>query len=1022
MLPSTGLFKTIICPFYHGGEGVSCLRPYCHFKHVRKDDPTTDSTKPPEYTASSKQPKLLTLTEPAQKKKKLEYTPNEPGINVKKKSSSASKVIIESNAPVYVPSESLQTTAADIANIDLNDCDEELEELSGIIDDQLDEDAIPDAKEDKLNVEAKESPKQADETNLVVIKTEPVEAINIKVEPEDEVKIKIEKEEEEDKSDEQIVVKEVPKVNNDRSHRENGTSSSSSRHKHKKSSKERESSKKHTSSSSSKERRCSKDKPEKNKKEHDKKEHDEIRSAKDKTTEKDKKTSEKKEHTKKPSSTSNGHRHSSSSSSHHKHKSSSSTTPSTEKDRSKKISNHHSSSLSTSTSKKHHSSTSKPKDTLTKLTEAPAIEQSSASSATPINDHFDDLGLENLEQLFPTSEEDIRKECEMIYDQVEQQFASMHKSGSPEPPIPSKRKVSLDEEDEEKYPGLLQQKKRVARENSMNMKPLIQVAPRKPSHMQNAMKSVYNRQEQVRKMQEEKAAAIKEAEEKVREANEALRKIQEKELTPIIPKSYLQPSKPTGRTIAPVANILALERARKKVEELKAERMRAFTPSQTAPKATGRVAHISTNATKVVPPKPPVLEASSTKISYNIRMQYYEIMVKHCSAIYPNTADAWDRAQSEELAVFKKCSTPVIYKNSAMLTINKLRKESIEAGNKAPDNNKVVSHEVILAGKLAKSTSWSVAKKIKESSLSGEPFDRLPGDKAYDMIYELRLTEEQLVSNGYPRPGLLNGSAIISNTRTQIRRHNENERYCRRCSKVFDLSMYDSPAVDECNYHPKSTGYRRGFADNQHRCCQQPAGTPGCSYANYHVSEEINVDSLKGYVTTIDKGEDFVSTKKDIYALDCEMCYTTHGIELTRVTVVDINARTVYDALVKPDNKIVDYNTIYSGITENMMANETRTLRDVQGILLSMFHSKTVLIGHSLESDLKALKLIHSVVVDTSVLYPHKMGPPKKRALKTLCIENLKRIIQEDEAGHDSAEDAEVCIQLVKFYLRNRIS
>ena len=61
-----------------------------------------------------------------------------------------------------------------------------------------------------------------------------------------------------------------------------------------------------------------------------------------------------------------------------------------------------------------------------------------------------------------------------------------------------------------------------------------------------------------------------------------------------------------------------------------------------------------------------------------------------------------------------------------------------------------------------------------------------------------------------------------------------------------------------------------------------------------------------------------------------------------------------------------------------------------------MFHSRTILIGHSLESDLKALKLIHGVVVDTSILFPHKMGPPKKRALKTLCIENLKRIIQED--------------------------
>lgn len=86
----------------------------------------------------------------------------------------------------------------------------------------------------------------------------------------------------------------------------------------------------------------------------------------------------------------------------------------------------------------------------------------------------------------------------------------------------------------------------------------------------------------------------------------------------------------------------------------------------------------------------------------------------------------------------------------------------------------------------------------------------------------------------------------------------------------------------------------------------------------------------------------------------------------------------------------------YSGISEESLKNVTRTIRDVQAVLLSMFHSKTILIGHSLDSDFKALKLVHDVVVDTSVLYPHKMGLPKKRALKTLCIENLKRIIQEN--------------------------
>ena len=52
-------------------------------------------------------------------------------------------------------------------------------------------------------------------------------------------------------------------------------------------------------------------------------------------------------------------------------------------------------------------------------------------------------------------------------------------------------------------------------------------------------------------------------------------------------------------------------------------------------------------------------------------------------------------------------------------------------------------------------------------------------------------------------------------------------------------------------------------------------------------------------------------SKETCFALDCEMCYTTRGIELTRITVVDDDGNTTYETFVKPDNKIIDYNTKY---------------------------------------------------------------------------------------------------------------
>ncbi|XP_032308415.1 uncharacterized protein LOC6503884 isoform X2 [Drosophila ananassae] len=256
---------------------------------------------------------------------------------------------------------------------------------------------------------------------------------------------------------------------------------------------------------------------------------------------------------------------------------------------------------------------------------------------------------------------------------------------------------------------------------------------------------------------------------------------------------------------------------------------------------------------------------------------------------------------------------------------------------------------------------------------------------------------------------------------------------CARCKRHFlvDELTGEYLTCEECHYHSgKFQRYFDGVSMGRWSCCHATdESSPGCCHSERHVWTGSVVGVNGPY-------HDFVRTQPRrrmgqdhdlpaVYALDCEMSYTGRGLDVTKVSLVALNGQLVYEHFVRPECDIIDYNTRYSGITERDLrtGGGAKSLADVQRDLLELISADTILIGHGLDNDLRALRIVHNTLIDTSISFPHCSGFPYRRALRHLTKVHLKREIQSGDGttGHSSFEDSRACMELMLWRVNREL-
>ncbi|PSN74940.1 hypothetical protein BS50DRAFT_615717 [Corynespora cassiicola Philippines] len=248
----------------------------------------------------------------------------------------------------------------------------------------------------------------------------------------------------------------------------------------------------------------------------------------------------------------------------------------------------------------------------------------------------------------------------------------------------------------------------------------------------------------------------------------------------------------------------------------------------------------------------------------------------------------------------------------------------------------------------------------------------------------------------------------------------------------------------KCRYHLE------GFFNRTWQCCGKGLKAMPCCADFEHTPrryEDGELGRLHQFHRTPFWAPSF-SSLRDAVALDCEMGTSIYGTsEVLRVTLIDyFTGQVLINNLVDPGVPIANYNSRFSGVNERLVEEATREGTCIFGCENARFAiwnfvgPQTIVVGQSVDNDLRALRWIHDRVIDSFVLFSLRrrneldqedvrklnvlyqgcqdqvanglVEARKQRgrlgglSLKALAKLHLERDIQMSDNGHDSLEDA----------------